>query len=290
MKLKSFLFIVSLLFFSCSTPTVDVENILGKGDGNLTIHGGEIGSDNVFVWDKINVLEFTDFYSQIDTVISEKIFTQTVKYLVPENESATVKWDSNGKLLNTNENKVWDGGLQKWVVTNNATFDVTGITTLRVEANVAFQQNNARRLITTPIKINKSISDAFGFTFGTPRTALGEYVTRDLSPKYALAFNEDILINPVDILEFENGLLRKIYSLRNNAYVASFINICNELKIPTKLSYEIGSGGTFKINNPQEWKLGTLKINVYSNSQKNVFGNDVYQSEAEIAFITIEKQ
>ena len=210
--MKRYTFIMFILFLIGCTPKPDVEvdNILGKGNGNLSIYGGKIGNDNVFVWNKIDLLEFTDYYSQIDTVIEDKTYTQILKYIVGKNENATVKWQVTGKLKNTTESKVWDGDLQKWVVTNEAIIDVSDIETLHIEANVNYTNKTVRRLLTIPkIQINKSISDAFGYTFGTLRTELSGKVEKDLSPKYAIAVNNSRLHNPVDILEFENGKLKR---------------------------------------------------------------------------------
>jgi hypothetical protein len=240
--------------------------------------------DGVGAWFHEDELLFTDYYSQLDTIISERTTSRNVQYYCAENENVSVKWTVNGVTQsNVEEAKQWNGDLQKWLVANAVTFSVEGIhKDLQLEAIVQFPDRNVRRFKVIPtITINKDVSDAFGFTFGTPRVEMSDYVYFDLSPQ----ISSSRLGMEVDWFVFSNGKLVRLY-FWNDAYQSDFLGLSQRCKAPNPLKLFDG-----KILNQQEWTVGTLKMKAYNSSLRDEFGADSNAGmwETETGCLTIER-
>jgi hypothetical protein len=287
MKKGTFILLIAILFIGCSRdPDIGQTDELGKGDGNLSVDGGMLGLDGVFVWDKESEISFTDYYSQIDTFISERTINRGVKYYCSEDETVFVKWTTNGRLSDSKETKTWKGDEQKWLVINAATIDINGISeNLQIEVIVQFASTAARRFKTIPkITDIKSVSDAFGYTFGTPRTEIS--VSRDISPQFSYTPDHQ----EIHLLEFSNGKLIRLYSLKSLSFFMGFDWAVNQCKIQESIKFDYSE----HILNPQEWAVGNLKMKVYNTTMREILNpedasgyNDYY--DREIACLTIEK-
>jgi hypothetical protein len=276
--------ILSVLFAGCSRePNVGQPDELGKGWG-LSPDGGMLGLDGVFLWDKETEISFTDYYSQIDTVISEKVIKREVKYYCSEDENVSVKWITNGYLSDTEEAKTWKGDLQKWLIRNIAAFNVDGISeNLQIEATVQFTGTSVRRFKTIPkITFHREVSDVFGYTFGTPRTEMS--VSRDISPRFSYPYYE--IERKIHLFEFSNGELVRLYSFYDGLVYMGFNEAVNQCKIQEPIEFE----NFANILNPQEWTVGNLKMKVYNTTLEKILDTELgFPYDREIACLTIEK-
>jgi hypothetical protein len=277
-----------ILFVGCSTENSDVDtDELGYNKGSNVTMDGISDVDNVSIWVKEFEIVITDFYSQIDTVISERKITRDIKYYCSENETTSVKWSVNGiNQTDIQTSKVWIGDLQKWIVSNTANLNIERIReNLQIEAIVQFADKKVRRFKTIPkVTIDNNVSDAFGFTFGTLRTEMNNIIGFDHSPQFSFVEVNFISYNqPFQLFEFSSGKLIKLYAYQSLAENNDIQQLSKRCKIPEQIQFK---QGTYHILNPQEWIVGNLKIKVYNTSLENILG---HPNNNEIACLTIEK-
>jgi hypothetical protein len=285
------------IFIGCSNkPDIEwQQDELGKSDGNISIDGGMLGLDGVFVWNKEDEIIFNDYYSQIDTIISEKIISREVKYYCLENDNVSVNWTANGQIIDVKETKTWKGDLQKWLVIHTANLNIEGmLQNLQIEAIVQFHDKKVRRFKTIPaIKTSKNISDAFGFTFGTPRTEMNNYIGHDFSPEFSSSGMNNTYQQPFHLFEFSNGKLIKLWMLVQYLQPADY-DLPNRCKIPENIQYPTDDRGYITDNihilNPQEWTRGNLKIKVFNTTLGKILDMEgLHGYDDEVACLTIEK-
>ena len=275
------------LNFSCLENNINDQYRDELGKYNNTTIDNISDIDSVSLWIKENEIIFTDYYSQIDTIISEKIIKREISYYCSENDSVSVKWKINGIIQNdTVSSKKWKGLIGKWLVTNTANLNIDGITeNVQVEAIVQFSNKIIRRFKTIPkVTIINDISDAFGFTFGMKR-ALMNFELDDKSPQFAFnyAFGEPVLFQ---ILEFSDGKLLRIYHISD---VLLYPN--NEASMYLSKRCQIPESITLSndtILNPQEWEKGNLKIKAFNTAINNIIPTVNIDSKKRFC-LTIEK-
>jgi hypothetical protein len=287
MKKIILLTLAVVLFAGCKKDAADNESSdeLGIPEGFVTMDG-YFGTDDVSIWYKETEIVIDDYYSQIDTVIAERKIEREIKYRCKENETVSVQWSVNGKPQpDARETRIWRGGEQRWIVTVAASLNIVGISEdLKIEAIVQFNDRKARRFKTIPkVTTNKNVSDVFGCTFGARRIDMNNIISYDISPQFASAKTGS---TPPHFLEFIDGKLARLYTIKSLGDFLEFDNALDRCKIPELL--QIQNGSSFHILNPQEWVVGTLKMKVFNTSMNEIL-NSTSHSNSEIMCLTIEK-
>jgi hypothetical protein len=274
----SFLIILIMIFQGCKKEDNTVPNLDELG----------IVGDGVDFWTPQDSIVITDYYSQLDTVIADRKLIQHIYYEISENEVATVEWRINGeKQGDVVENKFWIGSKQKWKVVSTLTCDISNVrSNLEIEAIVSFSDKKVRRFKVIPtVKIKKVVSDAYGFTFGTKRTEMNDFITQDFSPSLSLSnyLFDSNYHQPFIYFGFSEGKLNKLYSVYDRSLYID--DIIKKTQPPNIIIFD----GNL-VENSQEWIHGSLKIKVFNATLNQIFNTSMENRNIEMAFLTIEKK
>lgn len=243
------------------------DNILGIADETFYYSYGHDGL-NVNIWKKEDKIEFSDAYTLLDTVPSNRTIRAEIIYLYNDGDNIKVNWSTNGELIAIEDGtKWWDSDRQKWHNSSYATIKVTVDQNFTYGADVVFPTRTVKRFKTIPQIITiKDESDIFGFNFGANKADM--QLTNEFGPTLALAANQ--YADYSYLVEFENGKLIRIYCRTTDIYRNRLPGMAQRLQIPEPLL--LGDYGR-EIANPQEWDNGLLKFKAFNADLSNYPGN-----------------
>ncbi|MDR2131665.1 MAG: hypothetical protein LBP56_10980 [Odoribacteraceae bacterium] len=284
MKKIILLFLLPVMFSGCKEDEAGGERDDANELGQMENNGFD--ANGVSVWERESEVIFTDHYSRIDT-IAERILERYVQYYCSEDDTVSVKWYMNETIqTDVVTNKKWLGDIQKWIITNVVRLDLADITeNLQIEAIVQLPDKTVRRFKTIPlVTVKKEVSDAFEFTFGTPRAEMGDYIDSDLSPRFSA--ESSFWNSSTNWFEFSGGKLIRLY------FWSDLASTAEKCKIPEPLIFAeplIFYGNA--IRNPQEWEIGGLKIKSYNTTFHETSGVFIEYSDWSIerGCLTIER-
>ena len=209
---------------------------------------------DVLNWRKEEKIDFSDAYTLLDTIFSNRTIEAVITYLYNDGDDIKVNWSTNGEIIKIEEDtKQWYSDKQKWITGSKATIKVTVDNNFKYGADIIFPTRTVKRLKTIPqINTVKNESDIFGFNFGTNKSDIE--LLQDYAPTLALAANR--YADYSYMLEFENAKLIRIYCTDFSYNRLS--GMAGRLRIPEPLQVN-----NDKIINPQEWNNGRLKFKAF---------------------------
>ena len=297
---KSLLFIIAtatlITGISCSDdntgcdPTGDELGVLDKNGHD--IYG-------VGVWTP-EVANFTNYYSLIENIISEKRKLKSISYLTQTYEDTDVRWSCSVPIIEKQSSFEWvdlEGGcyLHQSAILVDLTSEPANFC---IEAIVRLNDRSVRRFQTIPVMITEIRYDAFTYTFGTPLDQMENLINFSASINSPTLKTVQIIgsDSPIDYLgftDYQEQKLNKLYctaSGKNQIDIDTLKIACDKCQIPEKPCFELQPGTTnrYRVLNPQQWEINGLRCTLENTTWRQLGASDD-TDDTEFACLTIEK-